>query len=364
MLVRCHSKSTYAFIALAILAIAAPRTTVAQQQPANQNRAVQLTPEQQQAALAAQRQAYESQLRREQEMLRKAIQPPEGFPLQGEKAKYVDQILDYWQKISDQVDLFSCKFQRFDYDSAQVNYRDPQTNQLSAFAVAYGEIRFAEKNKASFETTRLFNFKAPPAKPGEQADYKEVEGHSTFGKTIHERWICTGESVFDFDFVGKRMYETKIPKQMQGNVVQSPLPFLFGAKKDDIKTRYWVRYVPKYKTNQQGQRELIQDEYWLEAFPKTINDARLYSKIEIILSADNFMPVAMHMYSPQYDGRENFESRFFYFQDREVNGKLAKVQHWFNAFVRPKLPLGWERSERTLAPPSSTAQAAGMKGVR
>ena len=325
----------------------------------------QLTPAQQQAQMQAARQAYEEQVRQRQEQLKKAIQPPEGFPLQGEQAGYVDQVLDHWQKISDQVNLFRCKFQRFDYDSAQVNYRDPQTNRLAAYTVAYGEIRFAEKNKASFDTTRVFSFKAPPQKPGEQADYKEVEGHSHWGKTIHERWICNGESVFDFDFVGKRMYETRIPKDLQGNVVQSPLPFLFGANKNDIKSRYWVRYVPKYKTNEKGQKELIQDEYWLEAFPKTINDARLYSKIEIILSADNFMPIALHMYSPQYNGKDNFESRFFYFQDRKVNDQLSKLQNTFKVFVKPKLPLGWEKVDRTLASPNnSTANAAGAKGVR
>lgn len=316
---------------------------------------IQLTQEQMEAQRKAAEQAYAEYQAEVEAAATRAKQLPPGFPLPQDHADYVGQLLDHWQKTSEQVEAYKCTFQRFDYDTSQVAYRDPTTRQLAAYQVAYGEIRYAAKDKASFETNRVMKFKSPPQTPEGNAEWEPVEGHSSFGKTVHERWICDGTSVFDFDFVGKRMYESEIPPNLRGNVVESPLPFLFGANKQDIMTRYWIRYVPKYRTDANGQKQLVEDEYWLEAYPKTINDARTYSKLEIVLAAKDFMPVSIHMYSPQYDGKSNFESRYFYFQDRQVNNGLAKFQDFFGHFVKPRLPLGWEAVKRNSGQ-SSTAE--------
>ncbi|MEL7498628.1 MAG: hypothetical protein AAFN77_13560 [Planctomycetota bacterium] len=372
----CRSVSILQFYRLAFILLAStillPATLMAQVTPAKsaqgqqsqQPYVPQLTPEQQAAQRKAAQEAYAEHQRQQQEALERATQAPAGFPLPANQAEYVEQLLDHWQKVSDQVTEYKCNFQRYDYDNAQVNYRDPKSNQLAAFNIAYGEVRYAAKDKASFETSRMFKFKNPPKQPGGEVEWEPVEGYSVWGKTIHERWVCDGTSVYDFDFVGKRMYETAIPSDLQGNVVESPIPFLFGANKQDIMKRYWVRYVPKYTTNAKGEKELIQDQYWLEAYPKTISDAQMYSKLEIVLAAKDFMPVAMHMYSTQYDGSKNFASRYFYFEDRQTNGQLQKFQNFFKVFVRPKLPLGWEQAKRTYGGSRSAKTNQQGGGVR
>lgn len=373
MLVRCllptHSQlpQTMAVIAIATIAclpmLCSQATAQVGQNPQGraqrqQSTAVQVSPEQQQAQRDAADRAYAEHLAEIRDAESRATRQPAGFPLPGNQAAYMEQLLDHWQKVSDQIEAYRCNFQRFDYDSSIVNYRDPQSNRLAAYQVAWGEIKYAAKDKASFETTKMMKFIRPAQQPGGDDEWETVDGYTSFGKTTHERWICDGKSVFDFDFVGKRMYETEIPPSLQGNVVESPLPFLFGANKKDVMTRYWIRYIPKYRTDAKGQKQLIEDEYWLEAYPKTINDARMYSKLEIILAREDFMPIAIHMYSPQYDGKENFESRYFYFQDREVNSQLHKFQNFMSVFVRPKLPMGWKQLKRSMAT-ASTANAQG-----
>ena len=283
-------------------------------------------------------------------------QLPPGFPLPADEQQYIEQVLDYWQKTSDKVRHYKCEFLRYDYDTEFVNIRDSRTNQLYAHHQAFGEIRFASPDKARFETTKVYKFAGPPKEQGGNATYEPLEGHSMWGRTINECWVCTGQSVFSFDFEQKARYEEKIPPKLQGNVVESPLPFLFGAKKDDIMKRYWVRYIPKYKADAQGQKKLVENEIWLDIYPKRVNDAQSYSKVELILSADDFMPLAIHMYAPNYNpAKNNYSSRYFIFQNRQVNGKWALLQGWANRFVEVNVPLTWRKVD-SLAPQGQSAK--------
>ena len=289
------------------------------------------------------------------------MRQPEGFPLAPELEEYVGKLLEHWQRTSDQVKAYKCDFIRYDYDPSVVKYLDAQ-NRPAAYQVAFGEVRYAAKDRAMFETRKVMQFKSPPEKPGETAEYEAIKGYSFFGKEIHERWMCDGKSVYDFDFDNKRLNEMQIPPELQGNVVESPLPFLFGANKQDILSRFWVRYVTKYRTGPDGQKQLVQDEYWLEAYPKKINDSRMYSKLEIILAADTFMPKAIHMFSPQYNpAKGNFTSRYFMFQNRQVNSSIAKFQDVMNIFVKPRLPIGWT-SVTTKMGQSQSASAPNSGG--
>ena len=289
-------------------------------------------------------------------------QLPPGFPLPADEQQYVEQVLDYWQKTSDKVENYQCDFLRYEYDTTQVNIRDPRTNQLYAHQQAAGEIRFAAPDKARFETTKVFKFTGPPKAEGGDASYEPLKGHSIWGRNIHECWVCTGDATFNFDFESKARYEDKIPPELQGNVAKSPLPFLFGAKKADVMARYWVRYIPKYQTDAQGQQELIQNEIWLDIYPKRINDAQMYSKVELILSADDFMPLAIHMYAPNYNpSKNNYSSRYFLFQNRKVNGAFAAMRGWMNRFVEPTVPATWRKVVVSQDAPAQSAQRPAEK---
>jgi TIGR03009 family protein len=271
-------------------------------------------------------------------LLQKAIidLPTQPFELTPQEAEYIDKLLDYWQTSSDKVKLFSCRFKRFTYDSESVNYRDPTDNRLAAAAVSIGHIRHAAPDRGLYETTQTWVFKAPPQQSGGEAIYEEITGED-----LKEKWICDGNYVYEYDFKQKVLYEDEIPTELRGNgMVNSPIPFLFGAKKSDIMDRYWARPIAQSNQN----------EFWIEAYPKRIEDARMYLKVEIVLAREDFMPKAIHVYSPQYDPRKgNFQSQYYLLEDRQINSSMAKLQDFLRDFVRPQTPPfgGWRRLDRS-----------------
>ncbi|MEM9409659.1 MAG: hypothetical protein AAGA30_01010 [Planctomycetota bacterium] len=221
-------------------------------------------------------------------------QAPDWPQLQNpEHNKFLGELLDHWQVKSQSVKLYQCDFIRWDYDTKVVNWRFPSNNRLAAASYMTGEIRFATPDKASYETNTVFAFSSPPVEQGGQPKYDKVEDPN-----IREKWICDGRAIHEFDFQNKKLYEVAIPPEMQGKgLSNSPLPFLFGASKDDILNRFWVRIVtPEGATN----------EYWLEAVPKKLDDARNYKKIDLVLSRDQlFLPVMMQIYASNYDPKNN-----------------------------------------------------------
>lgn len=274
---------------------------------------------------------------------------PKGFPLAPAHADFVDKLLSHWENNSKQIEKYKCGFRRYDYDRSIVEWRDAN-NRLAAHSVVMGQIRFAAPERAHYETTQVLDFVRPPQQPGAQADYLESKDPD------YEKWICDGKSTYQFDFKNSRLLETKIPVGMQGNVAESPLPFIFGAEKKAVMERYWVRYIQPTAG--------IENEYWLELFPKRASDAQNYSKIELIIAREDFLPKAMHIYSAQYNpAAGNETSRYFAFENREVNNQLTKLGDFLGVFIKPRLPFGWTRVilEVPQGQPSNTAQQPGLQ---
>ena len=261
--------------------------------------------------------------------------------LSGEEQQYLGQVLDYWQAQSEGIKLYQCAFNRYLYDTGLTDHRDAKTGQLSADSVAVGEIRYGKPGKASYETNSLYKFDGPGK------EYKPISDN-----TLREKWVTDGEGVYEFDFANKRLYESKLPREMRGEgaIMNSPIPFMFGARKEQILQRYWVRVITPPNAK---------DEVWLEAWPKRAEDAQNYKKVEIILSMEPFLPKAIHMYLPQYNPKKNnYSSVYIAFSDQKVNDKLAKFQDWWGKFVRPSLPTfetGWKRVDRQ----AMNAQSSG-----
>lgn len=257
-------------------------------------------------------------------------QPPFG-QLSAEHQKYLDSVLNYWEHSSNQIKVYQCEFTRWEYDPVFARYIDPKTGKLVAKTISTGEIKYSAPDKGLFSVANAYRF-TPPAKQGEKPQYVPRE------ETM-EKWICDGRSVFEYDQDRKRLVVRPIPTDMQGEaIVDGPLPFLFGAKVDKIKTRYWLRVItPEGKT----------DEYWLQAYPKRPEDAARYKKVEIIIAKEDFLPKAIHIYDVNYDARRNPARTAFTFEDRKVNpfdlGKFDVLKLWSRDFYDPKTPRGWKR---------------------
>lgn len=260
-------------------------------------------------------------------------QPIRPFPqLSAEEQQYLIKVLDYWQAQSQGINQYQCTFNRYVYETGLTNYRDPKTGQLSADSVAIGEVRYAKPGKASYETTSLYKFDGPGK------EYKPISDAK-----LREKWVTDGDGIYEFDFESKRLYETKLPPSMRGEgaITESPIPFMFGARKDQVLERYWVRVTTPANAK---------DEVWLEAWPKRADDAQNYKKLEIILSMEPFLPKAVHMYLPQYNPKKNnFSSVYIAFSEQKVNDRLSQFRNFMGNFVRPSLPTfetGWKRVDR------------------
>ena len=143
-------------------------------------------------------------------------------------------------------------------------------------------------------------------------------GYTLQKETDLEKWICDGKTVFEFDHRNNRVIERPIPPELQGQeIVQGPLPFLFGAKAAQIKQRYWVRVDPgKAK---QGDQSV----FWIEAVPKRREDAANYEQIDVVIPDDDkFLPKAIILHH-RGGARTTFE---FSNREHDWNDTLEKLQ--------------------------------------
>ena len=180
---------------------------------------------------------------------------PSFLPLTTEAQQRLDQIMQFWEQRSNQVKTYSCKFYRWEYDSNFGPSNKPRTK-------SQGEIYYKAPDKGEFKVNSLtFHTVARDAQgkpiPGAKPVFVERPGEHG------EHWICDGATIYEYDPRAKKLYERKLPPEFQGKaIVDGPLPFLFGAKADGLKQRYWLRELPPQNDG----------EYWLEAFPKTKKD--------------------------------------------------------------------------------------------
>lgn len=261
-------------------------------------------------------------------------QAPHWFPQPAEHQKYVADVLKFWEQSSSKIDRYRCKFRRWEYDPDFVK-ADPETGKSPAIKVSYGEIKYGRPDKGLFKVTKLLHYNAPK-QPGEKAQYLPIDGE------IGEHWVCDGKSIFEFDHAKKTLIDHQLPPEMQGQaIVDGPLPFLFGANAAKIQERYWVGvFTPK----------TAKGEYWLEAVPKRIEDARNYRKVEIIIDEADFLPKAMQIFNNGGDDR-NPSSTVLTFEDREINFPVQSAtekfldpfQLWMREFHEPATPLGWKK---------------------
>ena len=225
--------------------------------------------------------------------LQNTVQPimPEGFPLDAESQKWVDQLVQFWEQESEKVRAYKCNFKRWHYMPQFLNYRDPTTQKLAARMVTVGEIRFAKPDRGRYEVKDVFHFSAPQVE-GQQPDYLKSEDEET-RKKEQEKWITDGKAIYEFDFINQRMNVLELPPEMQGAGIQnSPLPFVFGAKADDLNRRFWIRPM--------APEGIPEGHYMIEAYPKTAADARSYSKVQIVLSQKPFLPVRVELFGVNF----------------------------------------------------------------
>ena len=135
---------------------------------------------------------------------------------------------------------------------------------------------------------------------------------------------------------------------MQGQAIaEGPLPFLFGAKAETMKERYWIRELRPPAE--------IKDKYWLEAVPKRAADAANFVKLQVILakpdsSGELLLPENIKVFNKQ-------GYVMYRFSEHAPNNPTHRVAGFFKSFVRPKTPRGWTKVVENLNDPAMAVKS-------
>lgn len=253
----------------------------------------------------------------------KQVAPQAPFELTESQQKLLDQILRKWEKESEKVNRFSCSFTRWEYDKAFGNPNDSFKK-----SQGQGTIRYKSPDRGEYLVSSSSEFDP----------VKKVESPKTEGL---DHWLCDGEAIFEFNSAKKQLIERPLAPEMKGKAISDgPLPFVFGAKADQLKRRYWMRDVTP--------KEEVGKHIWLEAFPKFQQDAANFQSATIILNESDFLPFALRLVMP--GGASNTD---YHFADTKVNDPLAVVE-----YLMPKIsPLMAARGWRHVVEDESSESA-------
>ena len=274
------------------------------------------------------------------------------FPeLTAQEQQTIDQILAYWEQETAKIERFSCEFSRWEFDSQAPGVQE-MARQLGrgdvTVAASRGVVRFQKPDRGLFKS-EVYTKMTGQLTKDKQVELKVDPNNS--GEWV----VCDGNFVWDYDRKEKIRTKLELPPEMQGlGIMNSPLPFLFGVKADEIKARYWVRAISPGTQNGRP----VDNKYAVEAFPKYPVDAVNYHHVQIVLDREMFLPELMVLYMPEWSDQavnangvviEPRDKRMVYqFANRQTNANIfQKLSE--SIFQRDFIPVdpgaGWKTNE-------------------
>ncbi len=298
-----------------------------------------------------------------------AREPMAPFKLSPAEQQLLDEVLKKWEEHNSKVNTLKCIFERREYDDSLLDdlesakrqlaelQGDPKADPARVAALTQtrdtllraqkidflrsegsGVIKFKPPDQGMFQITKLKEFD-PNVKPDPKKPLL-VEVTENL-----EHWVCDGKAIHEFKpdpdkskNTGEHLIHV-IPQQMQGEAIaDGPVPFIFGAKADKLKARYWLREAtPKPE---------IGKHIWLEVYPKFQHDAANFHHVKVILSVEDHSLYALMIELPSRKQKSTFM-----FSNMKINDFLEIFKGDFDP---PKTPRGWKR---TIDPPPDAPTA-------
>jgi len=185
------------------------------------------------------------------------------------------QVLREWHASSDQVKKLEGEHMRFTFDyvfnterraEGRFYYERPDRGRIDLQPTRVAADLINEKKNP------LTN---QPVKLSVQADRPE-------------RWICDGAQILVIDDEQKTIQQYPIPPEDRGaNIMDGPLPFLFGLPPEKALARYDLRLYA-----------LTEKEVDLVVIPKTAMDAANYKWARVRIERATMLPMAVQMVDP------------------------------------------------------------------
>ncbi len=231
----------------------------------------------------------------------------------------LETILNNWEKATSHIDTLQGKHHRFVYDKVfevekraegDFFYQAPDNGRIDIQA---GKIRPSDKSRRIGAGGKPFKL---------QSDRPE-------------RWICDGKQILQINEAEKTVETFPIPPQVQGrNIMEGPLPFLFGMPAAEAKRRYFLKVL-----------KITETQIWLGVKPRRKQDAANWKEAKVILQKRNYLPWAVQLIDPA----GNLET-VYRFSDLEVNARKLPLPWRGNPF-QPRL-IGYKRIKAGPAGPA------------
>ena len=239
-----------------------------------------------------------------------------------------------WEKQSERVRTFKCKFGRWEVNPAF----GPKGNNYW-LSIGEGVIKFKSPDHGIYIVEK-------------QQQWDPQKGTYVPRTEGLDHWVCNGEAIFEFNAEKRQLIERKLAPNLRGKAItDGPLPFIFGAKADQLKRRYWMRDITP--------PDQVKRQVWLEAWPKFQQDAANFQHAVVILNRRTFMPEALRIILPDGQNKQDYA-----FSGTQVNDPLSIFK---GDFIPPLTPLGWQKvvepaPGNNVAPPGRRpAQRVGQK---
>jgi len=194
---------------------------------------------------------------------------------QQQQAKLLDQVLAAWFNSSKDIRKLEGEHRRFIFDFV-----------FNVEKQAAGRFYYESPDKGRIDLTPV------KVKPGQQNQkVNPANGQKVVLKVqpdTAERWVCDGQQILVIDDVQKAVQQFNIPKAMQGgNIMDGPLPFLFGMPPEKAKARYDMQIL----STDNGTIDIL-------ARPKQAQDAANYKWARIRIEQKTMLPMAVQMLDP------------------------------------------------------------------
>ncbi len=224
-----------------------------------------------------------------------AVLPPE-----------LEELLRNWSHESSKTQTLRGTFLRFVYDKVFM------VEKRSTGAVYY---EAPSKGRIDIQPVKSIT-------PGEKIEHRDPDTGKTVAYTLKqgaaERWICNGISTWQINEADKQVEIFPVPPNQGRNMIDGPLPFLFGMPLNEAKHRYQWSLVkdPKLPPNYVK----------LHVLPRLREDAANWRSAEVILDKQQYLPHAVKLVDPA----GNSETTYV-FNDLKPNAPDAS---WLQRYFR------------------------------
>ncbi len=258
----------------------------------------------------------------------KSAVPERRLPVMDPKLQsQMDDVLQRWSQGSEKVNRLEGTVSRIVYDltfeteaqaKGEFAYEKPDKGRIDIVPEAVTEKLIAERRqiveKAQAEK------KTPRVRLRKNGEPYELAGCQ------NEQWWCDGTRIFNLDMEKKQANVSLIPEEMQGgNIMDSPLPFLFGMPPERAKRRFEMGFHDgKFDPTAAVVRLII--------YPNLPQDGQNWHHAEVMLDLKTTLPIAVQMYDPA-----ETKITVYRFSDLKVNGSLFERVIFRTAGFTPSL---------------------------